>query len=77
MASLDGAAAVACPHCAGRYFLGDDGSVGWLVPPRVPLGAAREAARRWLRESGRRVTRIGEPRGLLVPLHWVRGMRFA
>jgi hypothetical protein len=74
---MDGAAALACPHCAGRFFVGDDGSVGWLLPPRVPLDAAREAARRWLRDSGRRVTRIGEPRGVLVPLHWVRGLRFA
>lgn len=76
MSALDGAAAAACAHCAERYFIGDDGSVGWLLLPRIPLGAAREEARRWLRDSGRRVTRIGEARGVLVPMHWVRGLRF-
>jgi DNA-directed RNA polymerase subunit RPC12/RpoP len=76
ISALDGAAALACPHCAERFFVGDDGSVGWLLPPRVPFAVARESAQRWLRDSGRRVTRIGEPRGVLVPLHWVRGLRF-
>ncbi len=76
MTALDGAAAVVCPSCGERFFLGEDGTAGWLLPPAVHPSAAREAARRRLREEGRRVTRIGEPYGLLIPFHWVRGLRF-
>ncbi len=72
---LDGAAAVACPSCAERYFLGEDGSAGWWVEPRTDPGEARDAARRWLRENGRRVTRIGPARGVLAPAYWARGRR--
>ena len=46
MTALDGAAALECPHCRERYFLGADGNVGWLVPPRVHPTEAADAARR-------------------------------
>ncbi len=76
MTALDGAAALACPHCGERYFLGADGNVGWLVPPKLYPEEGVSPAKRWLREQGRRVTRLGEPRGVLVPLYWIRGLLF-
>jgi predicted RNA-binding Zn-ribbon protein involved in translation (DUF1610 family) len=73
---MEGAAAVDCPSCRGRFFLGEDGSAGWLLPPTLEPEAALDAAKRWLRENGRRVTRIDPPEGVLIPIYWSRGLRF-
>ena len=73
---LEGAAALDCPSCRGRFFLGEDGSAGWLLPPAIEPEAAADVARTWLRESGRRVTRIDPPQGVLIPFYWTRGLRF-
>ena len=52
---LENAAAVACPFCRGRFFLGEDGAAGWLIFPRIEPHDAVSDAKRWLREHGRRV----------------------
>jgi predicted RNA-binding Zn-ribbon protein involved in translation (DUF1610 family) len=76
ISGLDGADALACPHCRERFFLAGGRSAGWMVPPNLQPADAVLAAKRWLRAQGRRVTGIGEPSGALVPLYWVRGLRF-
>jgi DNA-directed RNA polymerase subunit RPC12/RpoP len=70
---LESAAAVACPFCRGRFFLGEDGAAGWLILPRLAPRDAVNDAKRWLREHGHRITRIGDPEGLFLPFYWSRG----
>jgi predicted RNA-binding Zn-ribbon protein involved in translation (DUF1610 family) len=75
MTGVEGDAAIACPYCGAGWFRADDGTAGWLLPPRLAPEDAVSPAKRWLRENGIHVTRIGEPEGILLPYRWIRGSR--